>query len=122
MIKTYLFMLIMMVTTALGCNFNQGRQSIIVKSNDKGYWFVAEYPQSKTKDVVAYVEKSLNQNDFFADDNGFKTDKDVSVNGANFEIDSSPGKLAIGFEKRDNSETSYQQMIDLCEGIKETLQ
>ncbi|RZL34999.1 MAG: hypothetical protein EOP00_30595 [Pedobacter sp.] len=120
--KACLFMLFVMLLTAFGCNFNQGRQSITVKNNDEGYWFTAEYPQNKTEDVVSYVEKTLNQEGFFDDEDGFKKDKDVSIEGAKFEIESSPGKIAISFKKRYNSEKAYQQMVDLCEGIKGTLQ
>lgn len=119
--KVYLFIVIAALTITSGCGMNEGSQSITVKVDEKGYAFNAAYPKHKTNKIVTYIEKSLKQDHFFESTEGVKDEKVTLSDSSRFYITSESGFLKINFNKRDNSEASYQKLVKLCMGIKEEL-
>ena len=116
--KIYAFIAIAMLVITLGCNRNEGNQSITVNIDEKGYAFSAQYPKHKTSRVVTYIEKTLKQEDFFYSSDGVKNERVTLSDSSRFNITSEPGRLKINFNKRDNTEIAYQKLVALCKGIK----
>ncbi|WP_113654320.1 hypothetical protein [Pedobacter namyangjuensis] len=112
------FITIMLATS---CRFNNENQSIQVVVTEGTYVFEAKYPKEKTERVVNYIEKVLNDDSFFASDEGEKSGAVVLNDGKNFRVKSSPGFLEIEFRKKENSETNYKELVKLCSGVKEQL-
>jgi len=106
---------------AMSCNLTSDNQSIKVEKTATVFRFEASYPKYKTKKVIAYIENSLNDNELFTkvDD-----EKDLELNSHNrmkFHLHAKPGYIEIKFFKNNNSETGYNQLESLCQGIKEEL-
>ena len=119
--KIYLFIAVAILAITFGCEMNANNQSISVSVNEEGYSFDAEYPKHKTDKVVTYIEKALEQDDFFSNAEGIKDENITLSDSSKFHIISEPGLLKINFDKRKNSETSYHKLVKLCTGIKEEL-
>lgn len=119
--KIYFMIGVMAIMLTASCRFNNENQSIQVVVTDDTYVFEAKYPKGKTERVVAYIEKQLNDDAFFASDEGEKSGAVVLNDGKNFRIKSSPGFLEIEFRKQENSETNYKELVNLCTRIREEL-
>ncbi|TKC12141.1 hypothetical protein FA048_00540 [Pedobacter polaris] len=119
--KIYFIIAMLALGLTFGCEIGASNQSISVKNTENSYTFKAEYPKHKTNEVVTYIEGSLEQDDFFSNVEGMK-DEDVTLtDSTKFHITAEPGFIKINFTKRDNSATSYDKMVKLCQGIKEAL-
>lgn len=119
--KIYILIAIAVLSVTFGCNLNADKQSISVNIDEEGYAFNAEYPKHKTNQVVNFIENSLKQNDFFSNAEGIKDENVKLPDSSKFYIKAEPGFIKINFDKRNNSETSYQKLVKLCMGIKEEL-
>lgn len=119
--KVYLFIVIATLAITFGCEMNAHNQSITIRNNEESYSFKAEYPKHKTTEVMNYIKKSFKQDDFFNNVEGKKDEDVILLDSSKFHLTSEPGYLKINFNKRNNSETSYQKMVELCMGIKEEL-
>ena len=116
-----LTILILTVVLLFGCSFNDENQSVKIEKNSSGYNFEATYPERKTKDVVAYLDKNLKQDNPYKSENE-QIDADVVLpNDAAFYLKTRPGLIVINFKKQKNNEANYQRLEKLCLGIKEEL-
>ncbi|RZL50523.1 MAG: hypothetical protein EOP00_04030 [Pedobacter sp.] len=119
--KIYLFIAIATLAITFGCEMNAHNQSIAVQITDGGYSFKAEYPKNKTNEVVTYIEENIKEEVFFSNAEGKKDENVTLTDRSKFHITSEPGFIKINFNKRDNTESSYQKMVKLCMGIKEII-
>lgn len=121
--RKYLMLSLVFVVFAFGCRLNghSDNVSITVKNDEKGYNFEANYPERKTKKVVAYIEETLKDDQLFADENSVK-DGNISLGDSiKFYLKAEPGYLVIDFKKQQHTETNYQKMEALCQGIKKVI-
>lgn len=94
---------------------------ISVHDNPDAYGFVARYNPNDAPDVQYFVEKRLEQNGF-ATGNEKNIETTVLLNdGTDMYIRSSPGLLKIRLNRHDNSEASYREVKQICEGVKNML-
>jgi hypothetical protein len=67
------------------------------------------------------MNERLSPDGFFSPESDYY-DKTVSLkDGTNFYIKSSPGKLKILLDKRENSEASYLRIKHICQRLKDVL-
>jgi len=121
--KSFLTLGLLITIFGFGCNFgaDSENQSISIKNNDAGYNFEASYPKGKTEKVVAYIEKTLNDDQFFTAPSDLKNMDVVLSDSTRFYLKAEPGFIVIDFKKQKNSFTSYKKMEELCQGLKELL-
>lgn len=109
--------LLMALLIFQGCTMgsDNGPQSIEVSRTNLNYRFKAQFPEAKSNKVFSYVERELKIGKLF------KKDIDTIIrltNGAKFDLTSGKRKIEIEFTKKDNTETSWKQLEQLCMGIK----
>lgn len=119
--KIYLSFALAILILTFGCEMNANHQSVRIENTESGYDFKAEYPKRKTNDVIKYLEKNLKKDDFFNDDQGIKEENVTLLDSTRFHINAEPGLIEISFNKQSNSEKSYHQMVELCQGIRTVL-
>ena len=121
--KNLYYLAALISATLFGCNFNGDNDnlSISVKSTDAGYSFEASYPENKTEKVTAYLEKTLGNDKIFTAPSDIKDEEVALGDSIKFYLKSSPGNLEIDFKKQQNSEVSYNKLVEMCKGVKEVL-
>jgi hypothetical protein len=106
------------VFTILSCN-KPDDLKLSVKDTDSQYKFSAQYDQRKTIAVQQYLNTRLKPNRIFSDHTE-DVEKDIKLtDGTVFHLESSPGKLEIELEKKQNSSASYQNMREVCLEVRD---
>ncbi|MCE7038810.1 hypothetical protein [Dyadobacter sp. CY312] len=110
-----LFLSVLILTS---CSRNKDLK-VSVKDSDTEFIFTAHYDRKKTVEVQQYVNKMLKPNRIFADHEE-DAEKDIKLaNGTTFHVESTPGDMLVKFNKQDNNNAAYQEMRELCQGIRE---
>lgn len=95
--------------------------NISISESSDSFQFYASFRKTKTVDVQQYMNESLSPAGFFSPDSDYY-EKTVSLkDGTNFYIKSSPGKIKIQLDKRENSEASYLKVKHICQRLKDVL-
>ena len=101
---------------------NSDDVSISIQESDDIYKMSASFDERKTRKVKNYIS------DYTGDNGLFKSGGNVVMDAATTFGDNikvyikfRPGKLKIKLDKDENSEEAYNEVKDMCEGIKELL-
>lgn len=119
--KKYILAGLIILTVAIGCRFSDGggNQSITVSRTDDYYKFKAQFAERKSERITTYIENTLHTNGQIKDE----MDGVVQLNeGQKFHLKAAAGLIQIEFDKRDNSAASWNQLEQLCIGIKKELE
>ena len=81
----------------------------------------ANFSRHKTKAIERYMERVLGPQTNMSFINS-QIDGDIALDdNTTFYIEKHPGHLKIKLDKYKNSEAGYEEVRDMCEGIKEML-
>ncbi len=117
-IACYIFLAIACISCI---EWNDHNINISIKEKRDYYQFNASFSKYKTAEVQYYINKSISPNDFFTSPHDHIDVFQELNDGTKFHLKSSPGKLKIRLDKRENSEASYLRIKDMCEGLKGVL-
>jgi len=81
------------------------------------YKLKADYNEDKTGDVQRYINQSIEPNGLFSSSEDYFDINTELKDHTRFSIKSSPGKLEIKLNKRENSYASYKRIKEMCEGV-----
>jgi hypothetical protein len=95
--------------------------NISVKEQREVYQFYASYSRYKTADVEYYINKHIGSKEYYVSNDRHADVYTELDDGTKFHIKSSPGRLKIQFNKRENSEAAYRKIKSICEGLKDVL-
>ncbi len=93
--------------------------SISISESSNVFQLNASFNPSKTRKLQDYIDSHLESNVSFVN-----TEMDAVVtldDETRFYMRSYPGFVRIRFNKKENSEESYEKIRGLCEGIKEVV-
>ncbi len=95
--------------------------AISIKDSDDEYKLSARFDKNKTRAVQNFIED-------YTENSGLFTSVNSEVEGAvtlddntKVYIKAKKGQLKIKLDKDENSQESYENIKDMCEGIKELL-
>ncbi len=111
-------LVIIAICVLLGCH-RGGRHSLDVSVSESrsSYKMQAYYNRSKTDEVQRYINRQLAPNGLFSSADDY-FDAHTQLNDkTRFYIKSSPGRLVIKLNKRENSYASYVRIKNMCEGL-----
>jgi hypothetical protein len=101
--------------------YNDDDVAIKVQDNVDEYKLSARFNERKTRAVQNYIEDYTGSDDLFTSA-GSEIDGDITIdNGTQVYIKCKKGRLKIKLDKDGNSYDSYENVKDMCEGIKELL-
>jgi len=114
------FMLLIWVS--ISCSDAHHDTKISISESKDTYQMSAWFNPGKTSEVHKYMDQKLgkhNEMSFVnAEIDGTITLDDHTV----FYLKSLPGDLEIELDKSENSQESYQQVKEMCEGIKKVIE
>ncbi|QHT69744.1 hypothetical protein GXP67_25395 [Rhodocytophaga rosea] len=94
---------------------------VTVSESEDSYELAAYFDESKTSAIQSYINRELRPNSVF----GSVTDKlnitTMLDDKTTFHINSSPGKLKITLDKKENSKASYYRIKKIGEGVHSIL-
>ena len=82
----------------------------------------ASYDENKTRKIQRLLDRELNLD---IGQSGRNTHVDANItleDRTTFYMRAHPGELRISFDKRENTEDSWEKIQDVCEEIKEALE
>ena len=111
---------ILIICVLMGCH-HRGRHGLDVNVSESGstYRLQAWYNRNKTGEVVRYINRQIQPSSLFSSaDDYFDVHTQLS-DRTRFYIKSSPGRIIISINKRENSPGSYEKIKRMCGGVVE---
>lgn len=113
-----LFLLIVFVLMACHHRNRHGLE-LSVSESGSTYKLQAYYNRNKTGEVQRYINRQIQPNTLFSSiDDYFDAHTQLS-DRTKFYIKSSPGRLVISINKRENSPGSFEKIKRICGGVVE---
>lgn len=110
-----------MLTAMISCGHNNHDISLHYQENGRFYSMKASFPENRTKDVEAYMDDKIgNENKISFENTRFDANLTLDDN-TQFYINKAPGILTIKLDKDKNSDRSYREIKVMCDGIKKVL-
>ena len=100
---------------------NSDDVSISIQESDDVYKMSASFDERKTRKVKNYISDYTGDGLFQSGGNVVMDAKTTYGDNINVYIKFRPGRLKIKLDKDENSEEAYNEVKDMCEGIKELL-
>lgn len=122
-ITFYLSLLCLFSLTLIsGCNlFHNKDLEISVSESEERYQFTAYFDENKTGAIQSYINREISPNSVFGSTNDKLDIKTILDDKTTFHINSSPGKLKITLDKKENSKASYHRIKKIGEGVNSIL-
>jgi hypothetical protein len=102
-------------------DYNDDDVSISIKENENEYKLSARFDKNKTWVVQNYIENYTENSGLFKSDNNEVEGTITLDDNTTVYIKSKKGRLKIKLDKEENSQESYENIKDMCEGIKDLL-
>jgi len=102
------------------CHFRHNTNISIHEQRDS-YEFYASYSKNKTVKVQRYLDERLGSSEFYRSELDDYDRTEVMNDDTKFYIQSTPGRIKIKLDKRENTEESYKRVKLICEGLKDVL-
>ncbi|MEO6313790.1 MAG: hypothetical protein ABIU63_02940 [Chitinophagaceae bacterium] len=90
---------------------------LTVLESNSIYKLNADYNEDKTGAVQRYINQSIEPGKLFSSAEDFFDGSAELKDHTRFHLTSSPGKLEIKLNKRENSYAAYTRIKSMCEGI-----
>jgi len=119
--KRSCFVTLLFIVVCMGAcrhRFHQGRTSIQLKENELHYSMEANFNEDRTRAVQEYMNDVLGERNHMSFTNAVMDAWLTLDDHTHFYIYSYPGELNIKFNKHENSTESYNEIKQLCEGLK----
>ncbi|PTQ95065.1 hypothetical protein C8P68_106280 [Mucilaginibacter yixingensis] len=100
------------------CRMGGNGTKIEVSSNRYEYKFSARYNSDITPGVEQYINEQIKPTSILNSQNHRVDLAVILADHTNFNIKSSPGRLDIEMNKKDNTGQSYTRVNNLCAGIR----
>lgn len=101
---------------------NSDDVSISIQESDDVYKMSASFDERKTRKVKNYISDYTGESGPFKSGGNIVMDATTTFgNNITVYIKFRPGRLKIKLDKDENSEEAYNEVKDMCEGIKELL-
>jgi len=111
---------VFVVVAFTSCHYRHNTNISIQEKRDS-YQFYATYNERKTKNVWHYLNAKLDDSEIYFSDDNYYNVTTVLHDDTRLYIKSSPGRIKIKLDKRDNTEASYERVKHICEGLKDVL-
>ena len=99
-------------------NLSAGQIFVKITETDNTYELKTIYDPAKSKQVTAYMDKSITGYNDLSFKNA-QLDADITLDSKiTFYVKSHPGELVLKFDKRKNNTSDYAKFKKMCEGIK----
>lgn len=102
-------------------NVTKDHTSVSIRESEAFYQLSADYDPSKTRKVQTCMDDHLNEKGDASFKNAQLDATMTLTDKTTFYIKSSPGKLSLKFNKKQNSSASYVKFKKLGEGLKSLL-
>ena len=117
-------LVIITICVLVGCNHaGRFRHGLDVSISESGssYKMQAYYNRNKTGAVQRFINREIQPSGLYqSEDDYFDVHTELS-DRTRFYIKSSPGKIIIKINKRENSYASYMRVKNICEGVANIL-
>lgn len=118
-IKYWLFSIGLMGSGLLSaCRLGNGGTKITAGSDRDTYHFTASYHEELTEGVEQYINQQVKPTNIFTPESHTQGMTVILEDHTTFHIKSENGKLKIEMNKRNNSKSSYQRLVNLCDGVR----
>jgi hypothetical protein len=97
---------------------NNHYTNISISESAVSFRLSAYFNENKTRKVQRYINRCVEPNGLFSNENGVFDANTILDDKTKFYIKSRPGELLIKLNKRENSDDSYIRIKKMCEGIK----
>jgi hypothetical protein len=101
--------------------FNNHNIDIHISESQHNYKFMAHYDKIRTRSVEQYLDAKIGKNSNMSFVNTHIDGNLTLDDHTTFYIRKYPGYLEIKLDKKENSITSYHEVKDLGEGLKEVM-
>jgi hypothetical protein len=107
--------------TMCSCYFSDHYIHITTTDGDDDFYMNAHFSKHKTRELERYMDRVLGAQTKMSFVNS-RIDGTIALDDHTiFYIEKHPGHIKIKLDKDRNSEESYEEIRDMCEGMKEML-
>jgi hypothetical protein len=122
LIAVSMFLLISFSSCYNRYHYNGDDVSVTVNESDDEYKMSASFDEDKTRMVQNYISDRTGNNGIFRSGGNIQMDATTTLDdNIKLHIKFHPGRLKIDFDKTENSPEAYEEVKDICEGIKDLL-
>lgn len=111
-----------LIWVSISCSDPHHDTKISISESEKTYQMSAWFSPGKSSDVHKYMDRKLGKINKISFVNA-EIDATITLDDrTTFYVKSLPGDLEIKLDKTENSRESYQQVKEMCEGIKKVIE